>query len=265
MVVTVPVLREYGGNFVLAVALLEGFGVGDIIVVSYTAVLRSFLMAGVEEEMEVVLVADIRAEHGSVEMGDSLIAEIASGVSIVEVEADVYAFAGIHGKDRIDMIFAVGLVAAVVVEHPGIGRECVHKEKLLRTFLHEAIRLGEDEGVALRTVDEDAAHAGRIVATSMVELTIYATIEGGVHKQVRQRVGLSGDNVAELPVDIPGIDTFRNLLVSGGIVIVLVEVLVALGDIAHLVDLVEGILGIDGRQGQQRENEQTQSFNHSVI
>ena len=53
-------------------------------------------MAGVEEEMKVILVADIRAEHGSVEVGDSLIAEIASGVGIVEVEADVYALAGIH-------------------------------------------------------------------------------------------------------------------------------------------------------------------------
>ena len=148
------------------------------------------------------------------------------------------------------MVLTVGLVAAVVVEHPGIGRECVRKKKLLWPLLYETVRLGEDEGVALRAVDEDAAQAGRIVAACMVELTIYTTIEGGVHKQMRQRVGLSGDDVTELPVDIPGIDALRNLLVSGGIVIVLVEVLVALGDITHLVDLVEVILGIDGHQCQ---------------
>ena len=222
-------------------------------------------MTGVEEKMEVVLVADIRAEHGSVEVGDSLITEIASGVGIVEVEADIYAFAGIHGKDGIDMVLTVGLVAAVVIEHPGIGRERVHEKKLLRPFLYEAVWLGENEGVALRTVDEDAAHTGRIVAACMVELAINATIEGGVHKQVRQRIGLSGDDVAELPVDIPGIDALRDLLVAGGVVVMLVEVLVALGDITHLVDLVEVILGIDGRQCQQREKEQAQSFDHSAI
>ena len=68
--------------------------------------------------------------------------------------------------------------------HSGIRREGVHEAELIRTLLHETVRLGEDEGFALRTVDEDAAQAGCIIVTRVVELPVDAVIEDGVHKQM---------------------------------------------------------------------------------
>ena len=141
-------------------------------------------MAGVEEEMEVVLVADIGGEHGAVEVGGALIAVIAASVGIVKVETYIQTLAGINGKGGVDMVFTVGLIAAGVILHAGIRREGVHKAEPLRALLHEAVGLCEDERLALRTVDEDAAQAGCIVVTRIVELAIDTVVEDGVHKQV---------------------------------------------------------------------------------
>ena len=55
-------------------------------------------MTGVEEEMEVILVADIRGEQGAVEVGDTLVAVIASGIGIVEVEAYIQALPAFTAK-----------------------------------------------------------------------------------------------------------------------------------------------------------------------
>ena len=59
----------------------------------------------------------------------------------------------------------------------------------------------------------------------------------------------SGDDIAEFPVNRPGIVAFRNLFVLGGIVAVLVEILIvrALRDVAGLVYLVESTAILGGR------------------
>ena len=49
MVVAVPVLREYRGNLIFIIAVLEGLGVRDIIIVGDTTILSSFLMSRIEE------------------------------------------------------------------------------------------------------------------------------------------------------------------------------------------------------------------------
>ena len=74
-------------------------------------------MTGVEEQMQVILVTDIGCKQGAVEVGDALVAEITSGVGVIEVEADVQTLTRINGKDGIDMILTVDLITAVVVKH----------------------------------------------------------------------------------------------------------------------------------------------------
>ena len=48
-------------------------------------------------------------------MGRALILEISPRIVVVEVEAYPEAFVGVYGKFGIDVVFAVLLVAAVVV------------------------------------------------------------------------------------------------------------------------------------------------------
>ena len=177
-------------------------------------------------------------------MGEALVTEIATRIGIVEVETHVQTLTGIHGKLGIDMVLTIDLVAAVVVEDTGIGRQGVHEVPRLRAFLHEAIGLCEDEVVGSGTIDEDTAQTGGVVTSRGIVFTINTCIELVVHKEVGQCVGLCRDHISELAVDGPYIETLGNLLVTGCIVIVLVEVLVlpSLGDIAHLVYLVIDIL-----------------------
>ena len=59
VVVAVPVLSQDRGNLVLIQLVLERFGVGDIVVVGDTAVLRDLLVGCIEEEMQVILVASV--------------------------------------------------------------------------------------------------------------------------------------------------------------------------------------------------------------
>ena len=92
-------------------------------------------------------------------MGDTLIAEIATGIGIVEIETHIQTLTGIHGKLSIDTVLTIDLVAAVVVEDTGIGRQGVHEVPRLRPLLHKTVGLGEDEVVGSGTIDEDTAQA----------------------------------------------------------------------------------------------------------
>ena len=80
------------------------------------------------------------------------------------------------------MIFTISLVTAVVIEYIGVGRQRVHKQEVLRSLLHEAIRLGKDEDVAFRSIDKESAQSRSIVASRMVILAVHATIERGIHE-----------------------------------------------------------------------------------
>ena len=218
--------------------------------------------------MQIVFITQVRGENGSVEVRYVLIAVVASGIGVVEVEANVKGFMGIDSKLGIDMVLAVSLVATVVVEYVGIGRQGVHKQESLRPFLYKGVGRGEDEDIIdHRAVDEDPAQAGGVVASRVVVLSIDAVVEGGVHEEVGHGVRHSRNHIAELPVDGPHIDALGYHLVFGGVVVVFVEfrIVAALRHVAPLVDLVEGVLGTDGCQCQQCNENQTQSFSHSVI
>ena len=102
-------------------------------------------MCCIKEEMQIVFITQVRGENGSVEVRYVLIAVVASGIGVVEVEANVKGFMGIDSKLGIDMVLAVSLVATVVVEYVGIGRQGVHKQESLRPFLYKGVGRGEDE------------------------------------------------------------------------------------------------------------------------
>ena len=171
-----------------------------------------------------------------------LVLEVASGVGVFEVEAEIQALVDIDGEVRVDMVLTAGLVVAVVVEDRRIGRERVHEEALVGLSLHEAVGLGKGEVVVVGAVDEDTAQTGCVVATCMVVLAIHAVIERGVHEEVWHGVGLSQRDVAKSAVDGPCVETLRNFLITGGVVVVFIEVIVALGYVAVFIDLVIGIL-----------------------
>ena len=163
-----------------------------------------------------------------------LVLEIAARIGIFKVETDVEALVHVEGELRIDMVLAAGLVATLVVEDCGVGGEGVHEKKLVGLSLHEAVGLGKGEVIVVGTVDEDTAQAGCVVAARVVVLTVHAVVESGVHEQVVYGVGLCGNDVAEGAVYSPNAYAFGNLLVAGGVVVVLVEVIIvaALGDVS---------------------------------
>jgi hypothetical protein len=86
-VVTVPVLGEHGRYLLLTELVVETLGMGDIVVVGDTSVLRHLAMVGGEKGMHLITVSDIRGEEGSPEMGVALVLVISSGIMIVQVEA----------------------------------------------------------------------------------------------------------------------------------------------------------------------------------
>ena len=217
----------------------------DVVIIDDTTVLVDLLVTVREKEVHAVFVAVVRGEQRGVEMRLVLVLEIASGVGVFKVKAEIQSFAGIHCELRIDMILTAGLVSAVIVEDIGKWRERVHEEKLVRLCLDKAVGLCEGEVVWFGTVDEDTALTGRVVAACVVVLTVHAAVKSSVHEQVGHGVGLCGNDVAEGAVYGPGTDTLGNFLVAGGVVVVLIKVIVvaALGDVSHLVNLVVSVLG----------------------
>ena len=156
VVVTVPVLPEHRRIFVLCITVLHRLRMRHVVVVGNTAILGNLAMACGKQEVQLILVADIGTEQTAVEVGEVLVAEVASGVGIVEVEAYVQTLARIDRELRVDMIFTVGLVAAVIVGDIRIGRQRVHKQELLGAFLRVAVRLCEDVVIGRhRAVDEN--------------------------------------------------------------------------------------------------------------
>ena len=222
---------------------------GDILVVGNTPVFRCLLVIGGEQDVHLIPVANVRAEEGSVEMRYTLVTEIAPCVIVSQVEAESEPFVGIHGKLGIEAVFAVLLVATVVVGDASIGRERIHEEEFVRLLEEETVRVGKDERTALPAVYEDTVLSGCIVVAEGIVFAVEACVERGVHEQMVHGIRGSGYDVAKLPVNRPGIVTFGYLFVLGGVVAVLVEipVVVALGDVAVLVNLIEGTVVLGGR------------------
>ena len=160
VVVAVPVVAQKGGNFVLFERGVELFGMRDVIVVGDAAVLAYFLMVGISQQVGLVAVAEIRTVKGVVEVGCVLVGIIAAPVDVVDFHAQSEFLARIHGKERLEMVFAILSVAASVIREIGDGRQRVGEMKFARLGNEEVVRRSKEEVRRLRAVDIDTVDAG---------------------------------------------------------------------------------------------------------
>ena len=143
LVVAVPVALHDDGNLAVLIALREDFGVGDILVVGNTAVLSGLLMDERQQGVHLVLVAKVRCVDIGIEVRVVLILEIAAGIEVVEVETEAQTLAEVSREAGVDVVLAVGLVAAVVVGHVGDGRQRVGEVPLVGLGEHLTVGVGE--------------------------------------------------------------------------------------------------------------------------
>ena len=181
-----------------------------------------------------------------------LVAVIAAGISIIQIESKVESLVGVYCEFGIDMVLAVGLIAAIVVKYAGIGRQGVHVQQFVWLLIHKTVGLGKYEVIAIRTVDKDTTQSGGIVASRGVIVAIHATIKSGIHKQVRQGVGLCRNYITKPSVDSPRVEPLRNLLVLCGILAMLVEVLASAAYVSVLVNLIEITISLSADMSQRQ-------------
>lgn len=86
IVIPVPVFLQDCRDLIGLVILIEGFGMGDIIIIRYSTVLCNFFMIEGDEKMGLILVSDIGSPGRIAEMRCTLITVIASAILIVEAE-----------------------------------------------------------------------------------------------------------------------------------------------------------------------------------
>ncbi len=115
VVVAVPVLRQGGGNLVFVEALVEALGMAYVVVVGKSAVLGNLLVIGRKQQMGLIAVAEIGAVELEREERSALIAVVTASVQVVEKHTDTEPFACIDGEESLQMVFAIGAVAARVV------------------------------------------------------------------------------------------------------------------------------------------------------
>ena len=168
-----------------------------------------------------------------------LIAVITACIGIIKIESEVKALININSKFGVYMVFAVSHIATLVICDIGIWRKCIHKQKLVWLFIDKTIWLCKYEVFAIGTVCENTVLACGIVASCCVVVAVETIIEGGVHKQVWQRVGFGRDNIAQSSVYCPNIYAFWYNLVLSGVFIVFIEVFASLAYVATLVNLIE--------------------------
>ncbi len=227
VVIAVPVFVEHCFYLVLVITVIKTLRMGYVVVVYNTSILSHFLMIGREESVHLVSVAKVRGKQSGTEMRVVLVVIVAAGVGVVEVETEAQLLTSVYCKQGVDVVFTVGLVAAVVIRDICYWRQCVCEEKIVGLLHHMTVRLREDKLFRERTVYHYTALACGIVVACGVVFTVESGVEHRVHKQVLQGVGLCRDDIAELAVYAPHIQSLGNLLVYVcGVLIVLVEIAV---------------------------------------
>ena len=133
----------------------------------------------------------------------ALVGEIAQSVMVVEVEAHTEFLAGIDTKLGMQVVFAVLLVATLVVADVGKGRQGVEKQELVRLYRRKGVGLCEIELADMGTVNEDTAHTGCIVVAGGIILTIETSIVDAVLIKMGNGVDISRNDIAETTVNPP--------------------------------------------------------------
>ena len=121
--------------------------------------------------------------------------------------------------------------------------EGVGEEEVLHRCYEIVVGIDEDEFIILFPVNEDTVLTWRPQVAGGLVFPPQARCEDGVLKHIGERIGLSGDTVAESAVNLPHVDAFGNLLVGTQRVGRLLPVL-GIGDIAVGVYLVEPVVVI---------------------
>ena len=86
-------------------------------------------------------------------MRRALVGIVATGIGIVEVEAETESFIDIIGKDDIDMVLAIEFVSAVVVSDIRDRRKGVGKQEFVGLLHHMRIRLDKHKLARQRLVN----------------------------------------------------------------------------------------------------------------
>ena len=97
----------------------------DVVVVGDAAIFCRLMLVGRGQHVHLVAVATIRSEQCGTEVRLALVLVITATIVVVQVEAEAQLLVGIHGKFRVDVVFTILLVAAVVIAYVGIGRQRV--------------------------------------------------------------------------------------------------------------------------------------------
>ena len=214
VVVAVPVLAQHRRNVRCCIVFGEQFGVGDIVVVGDTAVLRHFLVVGRHEQVCLIAVSHIRTIHGVVEMRRTLVGIVTTAIDIVEFEAHADALACVNTKFGSEMVFSRCPAARCVERDVGERRERIGKMELVYGGEEKIVGLGKDKLAVLGTVYEYPVGTRGTQIASGVVLSTQTSGENGVGEHVRQGVGHGKSAVPKPLVYGPNLDTLGYLLVT---------------------------------------------------
>ena len=78
------------------------------------------------------------------------------------------------------MVFAMLLVATVVVGYVGVGRQRVQEQEVVGLLGRVVVGLGEEKFVGQTAIDEDAAQTWRIIVARRVVFAIETRVVDGV-------------------------------------------------------------------------------------
>ena len=229
IIVAVPMLLQEDGNLVSIERLTRELGVGDIVVVGNTSILRSLLMIGGVDGMQLILIAPITCIEGSTEMTHTLILVVTAGISIVHVEAYAQTFADINSEFGVEMVFTILFVATVIVGEVGDRGEGLREMTFIGGLHHLVINIKEPKLRLLPAVYEDAVLACGIVCANGIILSVFPSGQRALGEEMGHCVNLGRDDVAELAVHSPYLDALGYLLAAaGGVVLVGTECVAAL-------------------------------------
>ena len=253
--VTVPVFLQHRGNLALCVLFRKQLRVSDIVVVGDTAILVGLVLIAGGQYVHLVSVATIGTEQRGTEVRVALVLVVAAGVVVVQVKAEAQSLVGIHGKFRIDMVFTVLLVTAVVVADVRIGRQRVQEVELVGLLAHVVVTVHKEELALPLAVYEDTAQARRVVTTCGVVLAVDSRIIDAVLVEMGHRVELTRGDVTKQAIHRPRPYASGNFLVAGQrVALVGVEVSVAavgLIDVAVLVQRLKRLCLHGGHAGNE--------------
>ena len=214
IVVTIPVLLKVYWYFVGSESLVKCLRMNDIVVVGYTTIFSNLLMVCRQQEVRLIPFAKVRGVHRIIEMRCALVLVISATVEIIKLEACTKLLACVYSIIGCEVVFAISLVASVVVSEVGVRRKSICKLILLYRLDEEIIRLSEDELLVVgRAVDEDTRYTRCTKVARRIIFSAHTSSENAVHKHVRQSVDACRSDVAKFPVDIPHLYSDRYLFV----------------------------------------------------